>query len=159
IRDGFEVGIHGYDHVRWQDHLERLGDREIGAEIDQACEVYRAITGVESTRSWALTSSMRLDRWRAFIWIACATTPSMSTRFMPKPRAWVSSKPSVHWSERSRIGEHVLSGLPMSLRNSKSMNSLPRQLCGRLCQVALAGSPRRPLKRSRADYGCRALSC
>src|ERR1700733_1899299 len=23
--DGFEVGVHGYDHVRWQDHLDSLG--------------------------------------------------------------------------------------------------------------------------------------
>jgi len=49
IRAGFEVGIHGYDHVRWQDHLDDLSDGEIHAEIDEACEVYRAITGVAPT--------------------------------------------------------------------------------------------------------------
>src|SRR5712692_10347569 len=30
IRDlanaGFEVGVHGYDHVRWQDHIDELGE-------------------------------------------------------------------------------------------------------------------------------------
>ena len=48
-RTGFEVGIHGYDHVRWQDRLDRLGPGGIEAEIAQACDVYRAITGVAPT--------------------------------------------------------------------------------------------------------------
>jgi peptidoglycan/xylan/chitin deacetylase (PgdA/CDA1 family) len=49
VRNGFEVGIHGYDHVRWQDRLDQLGPAGIQAEIDQACEVYRAIIGVAPT--------------------------------------------------------------------------------------------------------------
>jgi undecaprenyl phosphate-alpha-L-ara4FN deformylase len=42
---GFELGVHGYDHVRWQDHLDDLREREVEAEIDNGLEVYRAITG------------------------------------------------------------------------------------------------------------------
>jgi peptidoglycan/xylan/chitin deacetylase (PgdA/CDA1 family) len=57
MQNGFEVGIHGYDHVRWQDRLDRLQNSEVHAEIDQACEVYRAITGVES-------SSFAAPGWR-----------------------------------------------------------------------------------------------
>src|ERR1700736_1353793 len=45
LRAGFEVGIHGYDHVRWQDRLDELGAAGIRSEIDNACEVYRAILG------------------------------------------------------------------------------------------------------------------
>jgi peptidoglycan/xylan/chitin deacetylase (PgdA/CDA1 family) len=49
IRDlanaGFELGVHGYDHVRWQDHIDDLGDAGICNEIDDAFEVYRAILG------------------------------------------------------------------------------------------------------------------
>src|SRR6478672_3444454 len=26
-RAGFEVGVHGYDHVRWQDRLDEIGER------------------------------------------------------------------------------------------------------------------------------------
>jgi len=48
----FEVGVHGYDHVRWQDGIDTLGDGGIRAEIDEAFEVYRAIIG-ESARSFA----------------------------------------------------------------------------------------------------------
>jgi len=46
---GFEVGIHGYDHVRWQDRLDRLGAEGICTEIAKACEVYRTITGLAPT--------------------------------------------------------------------------------------------------------------
>jgi undecaprenyl phosphate-alpha-L-ara4FN deformylase len=40
---GFEVGIHGYDHVRWQDHIDRLGETGLRQELLDAVEVYRAI--------------------------------------------------------------------------------------------------------------------
>jgi peptidoglycan/xylan/chitin deacetylase (PgdA/CDA1 family) len=49
---GFEVGVHGYDHVRWQDHLDDIGERGVRDELEDAFEVYRAIVGVPS-RSFA----------------------------------------------------------------------------------------------------------
>jgi undecaprenyl phosphate-alpha-L-ara4FN deformylase len=72
LHAGFEVGVHGYDHVRWQDEIDTLGDGGIRAEIDEAFEVYRAIIG-EPARSFAapgwrtcpaalkILDSMRLD--------------------------------------------------------------------------------------------------
>lgn len=39
----FEVGVHGWDHVRWQDRLDRLDEAQIRAELEQAFEAYRAI--------------------------------------------------------------------------------------------------------------------
>jgi undecaprenyl phosphate-alpha-L-ara4FN deformylase len=51
-RSGFEVGVHGYDHVRWQDHLDRLGDEGIRNELADAFEAFRAIVG-EPARSFA----------------------------------------------------------------------------------------------------------
>ncbi|HJU29663.1 MAG TPA: polysaccharide deacetylase family protein [Candidatus Binataceae bacterium] len=44
-RNGFEVGVHGYDHVRWQDHIDDLGEDGIRAEIAEAFETFRAILG------------------------------------------------------------------------------------------------------------------
>ena len=41
--DGFEVGVHGHDHVLWQDHIDSLGERGIRAELDDAFEAFRAI--------------------------------------------------------------------------------------------------------------------
>ena len=56
IRDlktrGFEVGVHGYDHVRWQDHLDHIGENGVRGELADAFEVYRAIVG-EAARSFA----------------------------------------------------------------------------------------------------------
>jgi undecaprenyl phosphate-alpha-L-ara4FN deformylase len=56
IRDlrvrGFEVGVHGYDHVRWQDHLDDIGDVGIRNELGDAFEAYRAILG-EPSKSFA----------------------------------------------------------------------------------------------------------
>jgi peptidoglycan/xylan/chitin deacetylase (PgdA/CDA1 family) len=56
IRDlkkrGFEVGVHGYDHVRWQDHLDDIGEAGVRGELGDAFEAYRAIVG-EASRSFA----------------------------------------------------------------------------------------------------------
>ncbi|MGA2410371.1 MAG: polysaccharide deacetylase family protein [Candidatus Binataceae bacterium] len=52
VRDGFETGVHGYDHVRWQDHLDDLGESGTAVEIEDGFEVYRAIVGSEA-RSFA----------------------------------------------------------------------------------------------------------
>jgi len=49
---GFEVGVHGYDHVRWQDHLDDIGERGVRDELEDAFEVFRAIVG-EPPRSFA----------------------------------------------------------------------------------------------------------
>jgi undecaprenyl phosphate-alpha-L-ara4FN deformylase len=49
---GFETGVHGYEHVRWQDHLDELGAAGTTAEIDDGFEVYRAVFGADS-RSFA----------------------------------------------------------------------------------------------------------
>ena len=49
---GFEIGVHGYDHVRWQDRLDGLGEAGTSAEIDDGFEVYRAVFGADS-RSFA----------------------------------------------------------------------------------------------------------
>jgi undecaprenyl phosphate-alpha-L-ara4FN deformylase len=49
---GFEVAVHGYDHVRWQDHIDSLGERGIRAELNDAFEAYRSIMG-ERPRAFA----------------------------------------------------------------------------------------------------------
>lgn len=51
-RSGFELGVHGYDHVRWQDRIDAMGEDGIRAEIAEAFEAYRAIMG-EPARSFA----------------------------------------------------------------------------------------------------------
>jgi undecaprenyl phosphate-alpha-L-ara4FN deformylase len=40
LAEGHELGIHGYDHVRWQDRLNRMGAVAIAEEIDRAVATY-----------------------------------------------------------------------------------------------------------------------
>jgi undecaprenyl phosphate-alpha-L-ara4FN deformylase len=49
---GFEVGVHGFDHVRWQDHIEDLGESGIGQEIECAMAAYQSLFG-HAARSFA----------------------------------------------------------------------------------------------------------
>jgi undecaprenyl phosphate-alpha-L-ara4FN deformylase len=51
-RAGFEVGVHGYDHVRWQDRLDEIGADGIRGEIEEAFEAFRAVMG-EPSRCFA----------------------------------------------------------------------------------------------------------
>ena len=46
VTAGHEVGVHGYDHARWQDQLPRLSRAEVRAEIDRALGVHRTALGV-----------------------------------------------------------------------------------------------------------------
>jgi undecaprenyl phosphate-alpha-L-ara4FN deformylase len=42
---GHEVGLHGYDHVRWHDRLFDMAKREVAQEISQAQGIYGAALG------------------------------------------------------------------------------------------------------------------
>jgi undecaprenyl phosphate-alpha-L-ara4FN deformylase len=52
VRSGFELGVHGYDHVLWQDRLDHLGEDRIKAEINDSLEIYRVVIGTPA-RSFA----------------------------------------------------------------------------------------------------------
>ncbi len=45
VADGHELGIHGYDHVRWQDRLEKMTEAEIEAELGRSMSAYESILG------------------------------------------------------------------------------------------------------------------
>ncbi len=42
---GFEIGVHGYDHVRWQDDIDEIGESGVREELQDAFEAFRAIMG------------------------------------------------------------------------------------------------------------------
>ena len=42
---GHEVGLHGYDHVRWHDQLVRLGLEEVAREVAKAQEIFTSLLG------------------------------------------------------------------------------------------------------------------
>ena len=43
--DGFEIGIHCYDHVRWQDHVARKDAEWTAREMQRACDRFEKIFG------------------------------------------------------------------------------------------------------------------
>ncbi len=54
VRDaGFEVGIHSYNHYRWQDYVMKLPVGKIRAEFDQARAEFRRIFGTEARTAGA----------------------------------------------------------------------------------------------------------
>lgn len=42
---GFEVGVHCYDHVRWQDYVAHRGAEWTAREMGRACEAFRDVFG------------------------------------------------------------------------------------------------------------------
>ncbi len=50
---GHEVGLHGYDHIKWHDRIPRMSHEEAGNEIKKARDIYREITGREPESSAA----------------------------------------------------------------------------------------------------------
>jgi undecaprenyl phosphate-alpha-L-ara4FN deformylase len=40
VAEGHELGLHGYDHVLWQDRLDRMGETAIAREIERAIALY-----------------------------------------------------------------------------------------------------------------------
>ncbi len=52
IKQGHELGIHGYDHVRWHDSIKHFDEQETRREIEKLLSAYREIVGVNA-RSFA----------------------------------------------------------------------------------------------------------
>ena len=49
VRDaGFEIGIHCFNHYRWQDHVQTMSPAEVAAEFEAARMEFRRIFGVEA---------------------------------------------------------------------------------------------------------------
>ncbi|MDD2901465.1 MAG: polysaccharide deacetylase family protein [Syntrophales bacterium] len=49
---GHEVGLHGYDHVRWHDHLLTMSREEVSRELARAQELFASLLG-HPARSFA----------------------------------------------------------------------------------------------------------
>lgn len=53
VGEGHELGIHGYDHVRWQDRLEEIGKEGIAAELERSVSAYERLLGTRPVSSAA----------------------------------------------------------------------------------------------------------
>lgn len=45
VSEGHEVGIHGYDHVYWHDHVKEWDEAETSAILNRACKEYEDLLG------------------------------------------------------------------------------------------------------------------
>ncbi len=52
IEEGHELGIHGYDHVYWHDHIKDFDKEKTEDEVEKLLKVYRKLIGAEA-RSFA----------------------------------------------------------------------------------------------------------
>jgi len=72
VRDrGFEVGVHCYDHVRWQDYVARRGQAWTRRELDRACLAFRKALGTppeaHAAAGWQMNPAvLRLESFMAF---------------------------------------------------------------------------------------------
>lgn len=61
VTEGHELGVHGYDHVYWQDRLETMKDEEIARQITQSIAAYERLLSRRPVSSaapgWRCTSS------------------------------------------------------------------------------------------------------
>ena len=59
--DGFEIGLHAFDHVRWQDFVARRKDewtkREMQRGIDRFESIFRARPRIHAAAGWQMNAS------------------------------------------------------------------------------------------------------
>lgn len=69
LKNGHELGIHGYNHVLWQDHLLEMTGEEVRQEIEKGISGYEKIVGGKpcafAAPAWLCTSKslMALDEF------------------------------------------------------------------------------------------------
>ena len=69
--EGFETGIHAYDHVKWQDGVRSAGDAWTEREMRRACDRFREVFGeparIHGAAGWQMNvHAYRLTRQLAF---------------------------------------------------------------------------------------------
>jgi len=48
VAEGHELGVHGYDHVYWHDHLLTLDESEVEAELSRALSTFHDLLGFDA---------------------------------------------------------------------------------------------------------------
>jgi undecaprenyl phosphate-alpha-L-ara4FN deformylase len=65
-REGHELGLHAWDHYRWQTHIERMTDEVIYQDLLQGVEMIRESTGISplcsAAPSWRITDQALLEK-------------------------------------------------------------------------------------------------
>ena len=66
VRKGHEIGLHAWDHYRWQTHIERMAGEVIYQDLIRGFEVIRESTGISpicsAAPSWRITEQALLEK-------------------------------------------------------------------------------------------------
>jgi len=66
VHEGHELGLHAWDHYRWQTHIESMGGEEIHRQLVQGVEAIRERTGTSPVCSaapaWRVTDQALLEK-------------------------------------------------------------------------------------------------
>lgn len=66
VSEGHELGLHAWNHYRWQTHIDRMAGEEIYQDLLQGMEVIREFTGASLTcsaaPSWRVTEQALLEK-------------------------------------------------------------------------------------------------
>jgi undecaprenyl phosphate-alpha-L-ara4FN deformylase len=64
--EGHELGLHAWDHYRWQTHIERMAGKEVYRDLIQGFEMIREFTGTSpvcsAAPSWRITEQALLEK-------------------------------------------------------------------------------------------------
>ena len=64
--EGHELGLHAWDHYRWQTHIESMGEEEICRQLVQGIELMQECTGTSpvcaSAPAWRITDQALLEK-------------------------------------------------------------------------------------------------
>ena len=63
---GHEIGLHAWDHYRWQTHIEKMTGEMIYQDMLRGCEIIREATGIfpscSAAPSWRITEQALLEK-------------------------------------------------------------------------------------------------
>ena len=136
--EGHELGIHGYDHVRWQDHVEGMEEKEIEAELFQAKKAYERALGVcpvsSAAPGWRCTPSTLAVQERLGLLYAsdvrgtCPFLPVDNGRFFNTLQI-PTTLPTLDelLGREHRINDHLL----LSLRDGLNVHTVHAEVEGR----------------------------
>jgi undecaprenyl phosphate-alpha-L-ara4FN deformylase len=66
VSEGHELGLHAWDHYRWQTHIKNMEGEKIHRQLLQGCEVIQSCTGAppvcSAAPAWRITEQALLEK-------------------------------------------------------------------------------------------------
>jgi undecaprenyl phosphate-alpha-L-ara4FN deformylase len=132
--EGHELGLHAWDHYRWQTHIERMTGEVIYQDLLQGVEVIRESTGISpicsAAPSWRITEQALLEKARLpFRYNSdCRGTsifyPVVNGKVLPQPQIPTTLPTYDEVVGRERVTQEHYNQFLISLMKPESLNVL-----------------------------------